>query len=176
MRQSPSPVFALAALLASTWSSFAQGIPGGATSLNEIHGDWTLSCTAPDGVAHCTISQLQLQGENRQRLLAMELTRARGDNGATGALVLPFGLRLSDGITLGLDHAAPFQRLHFTTCLPAGCLVPLAFDANLISAIGSSTALAIKATANDSGEEVALSVSMSGFTSALTRLTELTGS
>ena len=167
-------VFAFASLMAGTWPSLAAGIPGGATALNETHGDWTLSCTAPEGVVRCTISQVQVQGENKQRVLAMELTRPPGDTGAAGTLVLPFGLRLSEGITLGLDQEAPFESLQFSTCLPAGCLVPVSFDPNLLSAIGGSTSLAIKAVANDSGEPVTLSVSMRGLSSALARLAQLT--
>lgn len=176
MKHPAAALLGSAILLGSVNASLAQGIPGGATSLNETHGDWTLSCTAPEGVARCTISQLQVQGENRQRVLAIELTKAADGNGATGTLVLPFGLRLSDGIKLGLDEAEPFQNLGFSTCVPAGCLVPVIFDSNLVSALGSSNALAIGATANDSGEDVALAVSMRGFTSALARLAQLTGS
>jgi invasion protein IalB len=161
-------------LLAGAGASLAQGIPGGATSLNETHGDWTVSCTAPEGIARCKILQLQVQGENQQRVLAIELTT--DDSGATGTLVLPFGLRLDDGITLGLDETEPFQSLRFSTCLPAGCVIALTFGPDLVSALGRSGLLAIKATANDSGEEVPFSVSLRGFPSALARLAQLTGS
>lgn len=167
-------IFSLALFLGATSSAPAQGIPGGATSLNETHGDWTVSCTAPEGVVRCTITQMQVQGENRQRVLAIELTRASDGNGVTGMLVLPFGLRLDDGITLALDEADPIQKPRFSTCLPAGCLVPLTFGSDLVTALGGTASLAIKAVANDSGEDVALAVSLKGFSSALARLGQLT--
>jgi invasion protein IalB len=160
--------------LAGAGTVLGQGIPGGASSLSEAHGDWTVSCKAPEGVAKCAISQIQVQGENRQRVLAMELSTTADGRAANGTLVLPFGLRLDDGITLSLDEAEPFQSLRFSTCLPAGCLVPLGFGADLVSALGSKTSLAIAASANETGEKVAFSVSLKGFSSALARVAQLT--
>lgn len=45
----------------------------------------------------CAISQTRAQ-QNGQRLLAIELNAPGGD-GATGTLVLPFGLALDSGVT-----------------------------------------------------------------------------
>lgn len=56
-----------------------QSLPGGATtSLTETHGDWTVACVAPEGVARCAITQTQVSGENRQWVLGVELTAAEG--------------------------------------------------------------------------------------------------
>ena len=167
--------FGVAMVLASAGPSASQGLPGGASSLNETHGDWRVHCTAPEGAVRCAISQTQVQGENRQRVLAVELTAADDGAAANGALVLPFGLKLENGVSLAIDEAAPFQNLRFSTCLPAGCLVPLSFDGDAMAALRAGTTLAIKAAANDGGQEVALSVSLRGFTSALARAAELTG-
>lgn len=91
-------------------------------------------------------------------------------------LVLPFGLRLASGVTLAVDDKDPLPVLQFSTCLPAGCLVPLAFDTPTVLALWQGTAIAIKGTANDSGKEVTCSVSLSGFASALSRVAQLNGS
>ena len=163
----------LALALAGAGPALAQGLPGGASSLNETHGDWTVVCTTAQEAVRCAIAQNQVSGENRQRVLAVELQAAEGGSAATGTLVLPFGLRLDDGVRLALDEAEPFQTLRFSTCMPAGCLVPLSFDADTVSALRAGTALRIAATASDNGQEVALSVSLSGFTSALARLAAL---
>lgn len=172
MRGISSPILALALLIG---GATAQGLPGGATALNETHGDWTLACVAAEGVARCAITQTQVSMENRQRILAVELTATEGGNTAHGMLVLPFGLRLESGVRLTIDEAAPLAPLRFSTCLPAGCLVPFAFDGQTTSALKAGTAISVTATADDSGQEVAFSISLSGFISALARLTELGG-
>lgn len=164
---------ALALFMGGAGMVAAQGLPGGATSLNETHGDWTVACATREGVARCVITQTQVSGENRQRVLAVELTAAEGGNTVNGVLVLPFGLRLDSGVRLAIDEAAPREPLRFSTCLPAGCLVPLAFDTASVTALRVGTALRVTATTSDSTQEVAFSISLSGFTSALDRVNEL---
>ena len=170
-----SLVLAAALLAGGAAPAAAQGLPGGASSLNEAHGDWAVACTAPEGAVRCAISQVQLNGENRQRVLAIELVAAEGGDAAGGTLILPFGLRLDDGVRLAIDEAAPFQSPRFSTCLPAGCLVPLAFGADVVSALRGGVTLGLKATANDNGQEIAFSVPLRGFASALARAAELSG-
>lgn len=154
-------------------AALAQGLPGGASTLNETHGDWTVACAASEGVARCAMSQTQLGSENRQRVLAVELQATAGGERASGRLVLPFGLRLDDGVSLTVDEAAPFQSPRFSTCLPVGCLVPLEFDAGAVSAMRAGSKLTVQASANDTGQEIGFSISLSGFTSALNRIVEL---
>ncbi len=150
----------------------ASPLPGGATSLQETYKDWRVACAAPDGQAkQCAVSQQQAQ-QNGQRILAIELATA-ADGGVTGTLVLPFGLRLDAGVTLAVDEQAAQAPLRFSTCLPAGCLVPLVFDQTAIAALRTGTTLKLKAMSND-GQDVALSVSLAGFSTALDRLTVLT--
>lgn len=169
-------ILGLALLIGGASAGAAQGLPGGASSLNETHGDWTVVCTTAQETVRCAIAQNQVGGENRQRVLAVELLAAEGGTSANGMLVLPFGLKLDDGVRLALDEAEPFQTLRFSTCMPTGCLVPLVFDADAVSALRAASVLALKANANDTGQEVALSVSLNGFTSALARAAELNGS
>lgn len=167
-------ILAAALFLGGGATANAQGLPGGASSLNETHGDWRVACTAPEGTVRCAISQTQVQGENRQRVLAIELTATEGGNAAHGTLVLPFGLNLDQGAVLSIDEGEFLPPLRFSTCIPAGCLVPMTFSQDAVTAMRSGTALKIKAAANGSGQEVNFSISLSGFTSALTRAAELT--
>ncbi|MFN8681315.1 invasion associated locus B family protein [Paracoccus sp. P2] len=171
-----SLILAAALLLGGVGPSVAQGLPGGATSLNETHGDWRVTCTVPEGAVRCVISQTQLSNENRQRVLAVELSATENGQAASGTLVLPFGLNLDQGAVLSIDEGEFLPPLRFSTCLPAGCLVPLTFNADAVTAMRAGTALKVKAAANDSGQEVNFSISLSGFTSALTRAAELGGS
>ena len=165
----------LAALL-SSGAAFAQptGLPGGATSLNETHGDWRVQCatgTEPASAA-VTCSVLQEQTDNRsgQRVLAVQMIPS--DGGTTGTLILPFGLALDNGVTLAVDEQAPMAPLRFSTCLPAGCLVPLTLDAATTEALRSGTSLKIAVTALG-GEQANLTVSLNGLAGGLDRAAAL---
>jgi invasion protein IalB len=165
-----SGVFSLATL------AFAQDVtlPGGASSLRESHGDWVVNCAvqAQNGrnVKSCALSQEQADSNTRQRVLGIELKA--GDNKAEGILVMPFGLALDQGITFQIDDSAfsPVQK--FRTCLPAGCLVPVSFDARTLAALRKGTALNIKAVA-DGGKETPFTISLKGFPGAYDRTVAL---
>lgn len=151
----------------------AKGLEGGATSLNETHDDWTVVCRTVDESVRCAISQTQVNGENRQRVLAVELAAEDAGESARGTLVLPFGLQLKSGIDLAIDESGPFSTAEFSTCLPAGCLVPLAFDAAAVKALKAGSSLRATAIVNDGGREVKFGISLKGFSSALGRAAEL---
>ena len=148
----------------------APSLPGGASSLRENHGDWIVTCRidtqAGKSVKLCALAQEQADSRTRQRVLALELQPST--TGAQGTLVLPFGLALDAGVTLQVDDgtATPVQR--FRTCLPAGCIVPITFDARGLALLRKGTALRIKATA-DGGKEAPFSISLKGFPSAFDR-------
>lgn len=163
--------------LAMTGSTPAQEatLPGNATSLREAHGDWTVTCaigTTQSGEAlkRCSFSQQQIVGQTQQRALAIEL-RPDGD-GVNGALVLPFGLALGAGVTYQLDEGSVGASQPFRTCLPAGCLVDIAFDARTVASLKSGNVMKVNAIA-DSGQEMAFSVSLTGFSSAYDRVVAL---
>ncbi|WP_246684919.1 invasion associated locus B family protein [Mesorhizobium sp. B2-7-1] len=157
-------------------SAFADetALPGGATSLREGHGDWTVACnaTTQSGAAGkaCSLSQEQADGQSRQRILAVEL-RPNGDV-LQGTLVLPFGLALDQGVTLQIDDGVVVPPLRFRTCLPGGCIVDLSFDIETVAALRKGTSLKVKVVA-DGGKETNLALSLKGFPSALDRTTAL---
>ncbi len=114
-----------------------------------------------------------MQGQNRQRVLTIELSATEGGSAASGTLVLPFGLNLDQGVVLSIDEGEFLPPLRFSTCLPAGCLVPLTFNQDAVTVMRAGTALKVKVAASDSGQEVNFSISLTGFTSALARAGEL---
>lgn len=146
-------------------------LPGGASSLQETYQDWQVGCALSDGVKLCSMSQQQHNVQTQQRVLAAGLV-VEG-SGLGGALVLPFGLELDSGVSLQVDDAAPLGTKPFSTCLPGGCVVPLSFDAALVETLAASAALKIAAKADGSREDVALEVSLKGFSQAWKRLAEL---
>ena len=154
-------------------AGLTQGLPGDASSLTEGHGDWTISCVTPDGNVRCAITQSQVSGENRQRVLAVEL-QPGPDDSATGNLVLPFGLLLSAGVTLQIDEQSPIGSLQFRTCLPAGCVVPLLFDRATLDLLDAGKTLNVTAKSSGDEKEIALGISLNGFSTGLARTRSLT--
>ena len=152
----------------------ADELPGGAQSLNEQHSDWVVECTIPSGKVHCSLSQSQVRQNDHRRVLSIQLVVGATRNEVSGALVMPFGLRLSAGVDLLIDDKVVLSA-PFSTCLQMGCLVPLKFGAKEVSAMSAGGMLAVTAVIEDSGKPIKLSVSLKGFTSALNRTADLTG-
>jgi invasion protein IalB len=148
----------------------ASALPGGASSLNETYRDWQVACVQQATTKRCAFSQSQAQ-QNGQRVLAIELS-APTENTVAGIVVLPFGLALDKGVTLQIDDKPAGQPLRFRTCLPAGCVVPLSFDAPTLTILRTGVALKVKAT-GDGGQETAFSISLQGLAAALDRVTAL---
>jgi invasion protein IalB len=145
-------------------------LPGGASSLQESYQNWQVVCTQRESAKQCVMSQQQVSRQNQQRVLLVELTPAKDK--LEGVLVLPFGLALEKGASLQIDDGAVGQPAHFRTCLPAGCVVPLKFDARMVANLQHGTAIKIKVV-SDAGEETPLSVPLKGFPEAYSRVTAL---
>ncbi len=160
-------LFAAGALGApSAVSQEAAVLPGGATSLQETHEDWQVSCQIANGAKQCAVLQQQYQ-QGGQRILAMEI-QSRSQDGIKGIAVLPFGLKLQEGVIFQIDDEAALPAAHFSTCLPAGCILPVEFDAAALKALRSGSTLRLKVISTDD-KELNFSVSLKGFASALDR-------
>ncbi|BAV47857.1 invasion protein [Mesorhizobium sp. 113-1-2] len=150
----------------------APQLPGGASALSETHGDWTVNCQISGTNKVCSLSHQQFNKQSNQRLLAIELSSKTGED-ATGTLALPFGLALAKGVTLTIDDQKLDGSLAFNTCQVVGCLVPVAFDANVTPLLKNGTTLKIDAFAADTGQAVSFSIPLNGFGGALARTAEL---
>ena len=151
----------------------APSLPGGASSLQETYQDWRLACQNAQPKPLCSVSQEQAQ-QNGQRVLAIELV-AGGKDTLTGNLILPFGLMLDAGVALQIDDGQTGKPLHFSTCVPGGCIVPLKFDPAYVAALRAGTSLHLQSKSVD-GKDVALAISLKGLPGALDRLRALGGS
>lgn len=151
-------------------------LPGGASSLQESYEDWVVVCATqpgPDGqapVKQCAMTQQQASQQGGQRVLAIELRPT--DAGFEAALFLPFGLALDNGVTLQIDDGQPTGPYRFRTCLPAGCMVPMTFNPDYMTALQKGAALKLEATA-DGGADAPFTISLKGFGAAAARLSAL---
>ncbi len=145
-------------------------LPGGAQAINETYQDWQVSCTQPQGVKRCAITQQQMDDKTKQRVLVVELQH-RGDR-AEGILDLPFGLAIDKGVSLKIGEVEVGPALRFKTCLPQGCIVPLSFDAKTMALLRKGSAISLGAL-GDADQPVPFSISLGGFVPAFDRAATL---
>lgn len=150
----------------------AVSLPNGASSINETYGDWTVNCAIADNQKRCGFSQEQGNSQTGQRVFAIDL-QLPADGRTNGVLLLPFGLKLDDGVKLKLDEQNLGQGARFSTCVPAGCLVPVSFPTVATDALKKGEKLVVTAAREGGGEVPTFTVSLDGFTTALNRVAEL---
>ncbi|AVO47226.1 invasion associated locus B family protein [Phreatobacter cathodiphilus] len=146
--------------------------PNGASSVVETFGDWTVDCRAAEGRKLCLLAQSQGDTRSGQRVFAIEL-RAPREGRSDGTILMPFGLKLENGAILKLDDKDLGQGVRFSTCVPAGCLLPVSFPKVATDAMTSATKLTVAALSLSSGEAVTFNVTLNGFSAALARAAQL---
>lgn len=148
-------------------------LPNGASSITESFGDWTVNCTIQNNQKFCAMSQVQGNNQTGQQFFAIEL-REPADGITNGVLVLPFGLDIQTPVTLKIDDQDLGQGARFNTCLPTGCIVPVAFPTIATDALKRGTTLLVAAkSASSAGEPGEFKVSLTGFTAATNRVEQL---
>lgn len=150
----------------------APTFPNGTSALNETFEDWQVSCRIEGDKKVCLLSQQQRKKDTNQLVLAAEFNSVSAD-GVKGTLVLPFGLKLSDGVTFQIDDAPASRPVPFGTCLPVGCIVPLGFDAQVAKALRGAKSLKLNAKSFDGEQDIRLSISLKGFAAAQDRIVTL---
>lgn len=148
-----------------------QTLPGGASQMQEVHGDWRVTCAQGTTGRVCSMSQQLADEKSRQLVVGIELQATSSDK-ATGSLIMPFGLSVDRPVTLTVDAGQPMSR-SFKTCLPVGCIVSLDLDAGTLAGLRRGTALNVKGIASDTGKDAEFKMSLNGFGSALDRLATL---
>ncbi|MGV6875611.1 invasion associated locus B family protein [Pseudochelatococcus sp. B33] len=152
----------------------AASLPNGTSSINEIYGDWTVSCLTPQGQKVCLLSQVQSNSRTGQRSFAIEL-RVPRDGKTEGIMVMPFGLGIDEGVRLKIDEQSLDEGARFSTCLPYGCIVPISFPTVTTDAMMRGTSLFIIAPTPNGGEPHMIEVSLDGFGEAFRRVIQLDG-
>ena len=163
-------VTALAVISAPPATAQTSSLPGGASSLNETYKDWTFASFQNAPRKGCPLSQFKPQQAGRVGL-AIKFPAPAG-NTVSGTLALPFGLAIDSGVAFQIDEKPAMAPLRFRTCIPAGCLVNVTFDAPTLAALRAGAALKIKTVA-DGGAAAPFSISLQGFGTALDRVAAL---
>jgi invasion protein IalB len=161
-------ILAAAVVAAAGSGAAGQGLPGGATSVRETFSDWQLICESAEGNVVCAVSQALRQEASQQLVLAVELIPASAQM-AAGTVVMPFGLRLSEGVAMSIDDSSRSGAQPFSTCLPVGCMVPVVFETDAVAALRAGSVLTLSAVVEETGDTLELPVSLQGFAAAYDR-------
>ncbi|WP_407519728.1 invasion associated locus B family protein [Methylobacterium oryzisoli] len=151
----------------------AAGWPPGASAVTEVYGDWTVSCTREGEARECQLSQAQGEAQTGRRRFSIELRQPR-DGRSEGVVLMPLGLQLEPGISFKLDDATLGKGAVYTTCVAAGCIVPISFPTVATDAMKTAVALRVTGT-RPNGEAETITVPLAGFAAALARLGVLAG-
>lgn len=144
----------------------------GASSLTENYADWQIACAVnSDKQNACVLSQRQQKKETGQQVLLMVLQVDK--QSVKGNLVLPFGLLLSDGVSLQIDDEPFLAKADFRTCIPSGCVVPLTFSDKQLNQLVQGQQLNLHLVISDNNEPVKLAVSLNGLAKAIARVNNL---
>jgi invasion protein IalB len=150
----------------------AQQLPNGASAINETFGEWAVSCRLVEGQKQCALAHAQGNNQTGQRVFMIEL-RTPKDGKTEGTILMPFGLKLDSGVVLKLDDKDLGQGLHFSTCVPQGCLVPVSLPTTATDAMKKAKTLTVASLNLNGGDVVTVNVPLEGFAAATARTAEL---
>ena len=120
----------------------------------------------------CEMRQELRQAQSNQRVLTVALQPA-DDEGANITLVAPFGLLLSEGISISVADN-DLLSVPFRTCLPGGCIGQAQVSQSVIAQLVAGDEARVSMVTN-AEQPLAVTVSLIGFTAAWNRLLELRG-
>jgi invasion protein IalB len=141
----------------------------------ETHGDWNINCLkAPEGQSDpCSMFQLLLD-EQENPVAEISLFHFGNANiEAAATVTVPLDTLLTEQLTLTVDGTNG-RRYPFTVCSPAGCQARIGLttaDVTLLKKGAKATLTIVPYAAPD--VKVPVSVSLTGFTAAYTRVTEV---
>ncbi|GJD64097.1 invasion associated locus B family protein [Methylobacterium frigidaeris] len=145
--------------------------PNGASAVSEVYGDWTISCTRENEKRQCQLSQAQGVAQTGQRRFSIELN-APQDGRSNGLMLMPLGLSIDPGVTFKLDDATLGKGAPYTSCVQAGCIVPISFPTVATDAMKTAVNLRVTGT-KPNGEAETITVPLAGFAAALARMSQL---
>lgn len=159
-------------------SAMAQGAAEGPSVVQETYRDWVVSCVTPEATEAspaparvCEMRQELRQAEGNQLVLAVALQPQLDSAGASVTLVVPFGLLLSQSITIDLADVR-MAEVPYLTCLPRGCIAAVDFETVMIDQMSAGTEAVVGMTGAD-GQVLSVTVSLAGFNAGWNRLSTL---
>ena len=169
-RSCRKPALVAAGLLAACGQASAQSEQPDQKTLTERFKAWTVTCVEAE-TRTCRMTQELVQQKTGQRLSAL-LVEERAGEGPILTVLTPFGLALSQGLTLAVDDSE-MPKAQFLTCLPSGCVVPVPLDDAALEKLRTGNRLTATGVTATNDKPVRIEFSLQGSAAALARLKDL---
>ncbi len=159
----------LAAAPAPLAAQSTAGQDGAETETRQFE-DWTLRCRPATAAQPrvCRILQQALSPDGGKPMLQFMVGRFGPEKILGAVIVVPLGVRLPPGLSLQIDerprHGYPFER-----CDPRSCQARAILDGELLEELKAGLTGQVKFH-NAAGQELAVPISLKGFSAALRAL------
>ncbi|MBO9453894.1 invasion associated locus B family protein [Paracoccus sp. R12_1] len=127
---------------------------------------WLISCSNqanPDQLL-CEFSQSLIVSEGNQRLATASFTRVAGQDATEAVLTVPFGVSLSEGVSVSVDDN-DVGTLQYDSCDGQGCYASGPVDDAWLQTMRAGDQLTASVRGRD-GRDIALSFQLRGFSKA----------
>ena len=135
--------------------------------VRESHKDWTVVCDIPDQLETevCLIVQQRNLRDSDQPVIRVEIGYAVQTGAPFAVVTAPLGVALPAGLSMQIDDGE-LQRFEYGSCIPKGCVVGTGLTDSQIAALrkGKEAQFTFK---NNRNRDIAVPVSLNGFTAAL---------
>lgn len=135
-----------------------------ADAIMEKYGKWTFDCRRYEAGSRCSINQ-KLGNQ-----LGIEVLQPEANETIKALILLPFGLAVSEGVTLSIDDKPADRRIPFSTCASEGCIVPMVVSNTSMEQILQANQLKIISFDAISLERKEYSIPLEGLSRAYLRL------
>ncbi len=153
-------LFSLAVLLSQAVNAAPQD--------GELYKDWIIRCAPPEEGHQCYMEQNIVAGkEKKLRLLTVQVGYFEQKRIAN--FILPLGVLLQQGVAFEIDGFKFSNRTPYTFCNQAGCSASVELDDKMVGLLKKGKQLTATII-NPNGKEMAIPVSLQGFTPAFNSL------
>ncbi len=126
--------------------------------------DWTVTCSDGGEQRRCAMVQLLRVEGRTEPLLRIELNWTQS-GGMSGAVVTPFGLDLSKGMSMSIDGGERWN-LPYRTCQNFGCVVRLTVNSDVVERLRKGSKMDVSLYTLDGANALEIPVSLTGFSAA----------
>lgn len=123
--------------------------------------EWSRRCN--DGTCHVTRGLTETS--SGKQFLTLSLVLRKGQDGATMITIIPLGIAVDQGVTIG--GGRDFRTLPIATCTPEGCIAEAAFDPISLDLFASQSDVTVSFLPYQGDEKLDVLLPLAGLQEAL---------
>ena len=129
-------------------------------------GDWVVECYAGQATTPCSMIDVLIDNNSKQRVLTVALTYVPGSDRHILRLVVPLGISIEKGVSLSVEKFKS-PTWNYAYCSNQGCFMQTEVDTATISALAHASERAkVAFVDNSNGKLWEVTFSLASFTEA----------